>query len=158
MIIGQSLHSVFSILMRYLIVFLPLTLVLLLPIYYLGDLLGATLIQVFGNVFGLFLRPLIISLLYIFIFAVMLSSRLEKFNQYLWFSRFSTQEIKRIYKTYIYGITSIFGITLIVVCLTLFFGANFWVNWFDSRNYLSLYFLVVLVFAPLIAIIPRRAI
>jgi hypothetical protein len=158
MIIGQSLHSVFSILMRYLIVFLPLTLILLLPIYYLGDLLGAALIQVFGNVLGLFLRPLIISLLYIFVFAVMLLSRLEKFNQYLWFSRFSTQEIKRIYKTYIYGITSIFGITLIVVCLTLSFGANFWVNWFDSRNYLSLYFLVVLVFAPLIATIPRRAI
>jgi hypothetical protein len=76
----------------------------------------------------------------------------------LWFSRFSTQEVKRIYKTYIYGITSIFGVTLIVVCLTLFFGENFWINWFNSRNYLSLYFLVVLVFAPLLATIPRRAI
>jgi hypothetical protein len=124
----------------------------------LGDLLGATLIQVFGEVLGLFLRPLLISMFYIFVFSVMLSSRLEKFNQYLWFSKFSTQEIKCIYKTYIYGITSIFGITLIVVCLTLSFGANFWINWCDSRNYLSLYFLVVLVFSPLIAIIPRRAI
>jgi hypothetical protein len=158
MTIGQSLRSVFSSLMRYLVVFLPLTTVLFLPIYYLGDLLGATLIQVFGEVFGLFLRPLVISMFYIFVFFAMLSSRLEKFNQYLWFSRFSTQEIKRIYKTYIYGITSIFGITLIVVCFTLSFGANFWINWFDSRNYLSLYFLVVLVFAPLIATIPRRAI
>jgi hypothetical protein len=158
MTIGQSLRSVFSALMRYLIVFLPLTIVLLPPIYYLGDLLGATLIQVYGEVFGLFLRPLVISMFYIFVFSVMLSSRLEKFNQYLWFSKFSTQEIKRIYKTYIYGITSIFGVTLIVVCFTLSLGANFWINWFDSRNYLSLYFLVVLVFAPLIATIPRRAI
>jgi hypothetical protein len=158
MIFVQSLRGVFSILMRYLTVFLPLTLALLLPIYYWGDLLGAGLIQLFGNALGLFLRPLVISMLYIFILAVMLSSRFEKFNQHLWFSRFNTDEIKRIYKTYIYGITSIFGITLIVVCLTLTFGENFLINWFDSRNYLSLYFLVVLVFAPLIATIPRRAI
>ncbi len=158
MTIGQFFEKVFSALMRYLTVFLPLTLALLLPIYYWGDLFGVGLIQVFGDSLGLFLRPLLISMFYIFVFSVMLSSRLEKFNQYLWFSKFSTQEIKCIYKTYIYGITSIFGITLIVVCLTLSFGANFWINWFDSRNYLSLYFLVVLVFAPLIAIIPRRAI
>ncbi len=158
MTIGQFFEKVFSALIRYLTVFLPLTLLLLLPIYYWGDLLGVGLIQVFGDSLGLFLRPLVISVLYIFVFAVMLSSRLEKFNQYLWFSRFSTQEIKRIYRTYIYGITSIFGVTLIVVCLTLSFGANFLINWFDSRNYLSLYFLVVLVFAPLIATIPRRAI
>jgi hypothetical protein len=158
MTISHSLQSGFSVLIRYLIVFLPVNTVILLPIYFWGDLLGATLIQVFGEVFGLFLRPLVISMFYIFVFSAMLSSRLEKFNQYLWFSRFSTQEIKRIYRTYIYGITSIFGVTLIVVCLTLSFGANFWINWFDSRNYLSLYFLVVLVFAPLIAIIPRRAI
>lgn len=158
MTIAKSLRSVFSILMRYLIVFAPITLVLLLPIYYLGDLLGATLIQVFGDVLGLFFRPLVISMLYIFVFAVMLSSRVEKFNQHLWFSSFSTQEIKRIYKTYIYGLTSIFGITLIVVLLTLSLGSDFWINWFDSRNYLSLYFLVVLMFAPLIAVIPSREI
>lgn len=158
MTIAKSLRSVFSILMRYLIVFAPITLVLLLPIYYLGDLLGTSLIQVFGDVLGLFFRPLVISMLYIFVFAVMLSSRVEKFNQHLWFSRFSTQEIKRIYKTYIFGLTSIFGITLIVVLLTLYLGSDFWINWFDSRNYLSLYFLVVLMFAPLIAVIPRREI
>lgn len=158
MTIAHSLHSGFSILIRYLIVFLPLTTLILLPIYFWGDLLGASLFQLFGDILGLFLRPLVISMLYIFVFAVMISSRFEKFNQYLWFSRFSTQEIKRIYKTYIYGIASIFGVTLIVVCLTLSLGENFWINWFDSRNYLSLYFLVVLVFAPLIATIPRRAI
>ena len=158
MIFAQSLRSVFSILMRYLIVFIPLTLTLLLPIYYVGDLLGTTLIQVFGDVLGLFFRPLVISMLYILVFSVMLSSRVEKFNQYLWFSRFSIQEIKRIYKTYIYGLTSIFGITLIVVLCNLFLGSDFWINWFDSRNYLSLYFLVVLMFAPLIAVIPRREI
>jgi len=158
MTIGHSLHSGFSVLIRYLIVFLPLTTLILLPIYFWGDLLGAILFQLFGDVLGLFLRPLVISMLYIFVFAVMLSSRFEKFNQYLWFSRFSTQEIKRIYKTYICGITSIFGVTLIVVCLTLSLGENLWINWFDSRNYLSLYFLVLLVFATLIAIIPRRAI
>ncbi len=158
MTIGQFFEKVFSALMRYLTVFLPLTLALLLPIYYWGDLFGVGLIQVFGDSIGLFLRPLLISMLYIFVFAVMLSSRLEKFNQYLWFSRFSAQEIKRIYKTYIYGITSIFGATLIIVCLTLSFGSNFWINWFDSINYLPLYFLLVLVFAPLVAIIPRRAI
>jgi len=158
MTIGQSVCNVFSILMRYLIVFLPITLALLLPIYYLGDLLGASLFQLFGDVLGLFLRPLVISMLYIFVFTVMLSSRLEKFNQYLWFSRFSTQEIKCIYKIYIYGLTSIFGITLIVILLTIFLGSDFWINWFDSRNYLSLYFLVVLLFAPLITTIPRRAI
>jgi hypothetical protein len=158
MIIAQSLRMLFSILMRYLIVFLPLTLALLLPIYYLGDLLGASLIQLLGDVLGLFLRPLVISMLYIFIFVVMLSSRVEKFNQYLWFSKFSIQEIKCIYKTYIYGLTSIFGITLIVVLFTLLLGLNFSINWFDSRDYLSLYFLVVLMFAPLIAVIPRREI
>ena len=158
MTISHSLQSGFSVLIRYLIVFLPVTTVILLPIYFWGDLLGASLFQLFGDVLGLFLRPLVISMLYICFFAVMLSSRFEKFNQYLWFSRFSTQEVKRIYKTYIYGITSIFGVTLIVVCLTLFFGENFWINWFNSRNYLSLYFLVVLVFAPLLATIPRRAI
>jgi hypothetical protein len=158
MTISHYLHSGFSVPIRYLIVFLPITLALLLPIYFWGDFLGATLIQLFGEVLGIFLRPLVISMLNIFVFAVMLSSRLEKFNQYMWFSRFSTQEIKRIYKTYIYGLTSIFGITLIVILLTLFLGSDFWINWFDSRNYLSLYFLVVLLFAPLIVIIPRRAI
>jgi hypothetical protein len=158
MTISHSLHSSFSVLIRYLIVFLPVTTVILLPIYFWGDLLGASLFQLFGDVLGLFLRPLVISVLYICVFALMLSTRFEKFNQYLWFSRFSIQEIKRIYKTYIYGITSIFGVTLIVVCLTLSLGENFWINWFDSREYLSLYFLVVLVFTPLIATIPRRAI
>ena len=158
MTIGHSLYSGFSLLIRYLIVFLPVTTLILLPIYFWGDLLGASLFRLFGDVLGLFLRPLVISILYIFVFAVMLSSKLEKFNQYLWFSRFSNQEIKRIYKTYFFGITSIFGITLVVVCFTLSLGENFWINWFDSRNYLSLYFLVVLIFAPLIATIPRRAI
>ncbi len=158
MTIGHSLYSGFSLLIRYLIVFLPLTTLILLPIYFWGDLLGASLFRLFGDVLGLFLRPLVISILYIFVFAVMLSSKLEKLNQYLWFSRFSNQEIKRIYKTYIFGITSIFGITLVIVCLTLSLGENFWINWFDSRNYLSFYFLVVLVFTPLIATIPRRAI
>lgn len=157
MTIVQSLRSVFFVLMRYLIVFIPITLVLLMPIYYWGDLLGTGLINLFGEVLGLFLRPLIISLLYIFIFTVLLASRVEKFNQYLWFNKFSTQEVKRIYTTYIYGITSIFVATLIVVFITLFFGSDFWINWFNSRNYLSSYFLIVLVLAPLIAIFPRRA-
>jgi hypothetical protein len=157
MTIAQSILSLFSVLMRYLIVFIPITLVLLMPIYYWGDLLGTGLINLFGDVLGLFLRPLVISLFYIFIFTVLLSSRVENFNQYLWFKKISAQEVKRIYLTYIYGITSIFVATLIVVCLTLFFGSDFWINWFNSRNYLSSYFLIVLVLAPFIAIFPRRA-
>lgn len=152
----KSMRSLFSVLMRYLIVFIPITLVLLMPIYFWGDLLGTELINLFGDVLGLFLRPLVISFLYIFIFTVMLSSSVEKFNQYLWFNKFSAREVKRIYSTYIYGITSIFVATLIVVCLTLFLGSDFWINWFNSINYLSSYFLIVLVFAPFIAIFPRR--
>jgi hypothetical protein len=157
MIIIQPVRSLFFVLMRYLIVFIPITLVLLIPIYYWGNLLGSGLINLFGEVQGLFLRPLVISLLYIFIFTALLSSRVEKLNQYLWFNKFSTQEVKRIYKTYIYSITSVFVVTLLVVCLTLFFGSDFWINWFNSRHYLSYYFLIVLVLSPFIAIFPRRA-
>jgi hypothetical protein len=152
MTIGQSFEKVFSILMRYLTVFVPLTLALLLPIYYWGDLLGAGLIQLFGDTLGLFIRPLVISMLYIFILSAMLSSRFENFNQHLWFSRFNTDEIKRIYKTYIYGITSIFGITLIVVCLTLTLGENFWINWFDGfifyeKSYKYIFELIIITTA-----------
>ncbi len=158
MIFVQSLRGVFSILMRYLTVFLPLTLALLLPIYYWGDFLGAGLIQLFGDALGLFLRPLVISMLYIFILAVMLSSRFEKFNQHLWFSRFKTDEIKRIYKTYIYGITSFFVASLIVVLFTLFLGSDFLISWFNVSSYLFGYFLLILALVPLITIIPQREI
>lgn len=157
MTITQSIRSLFSVLMRYLIVFIPITLVLLMPIYFWGDLLGTSLIQLFGDVLGLFLRPLVIALLYIFIFGTMLSSRFEKFNQYLLCNKFSTKEVKRIYTTYIYGITSIFVVTLIIVFFTLFLGSDFWINWFNSRDYLSFYCLSVLIVAPFVAIFPRRA-
>jgi hypothetical protein len=156
MTIIQSICS-FSFLRRYLIVFTSLTLVILIPIYYLGDLLGVGLIKLFGEVLGLFLRPLVISLLYIFIFTALLSSRFEKFSQYLFFNKFSTKDVKRIYKTYVYGLSSIFVVTLVVVCLTLIFGSDFWINWFNSRHYLSYYFVIVLVLSPFIAIFPRRA-
>jgi len=157
MTISQSIRSTFFSLIKYLAVFVPFTLILLLPIFLWGDLLGIALIHLCGEVYGLFLRPLVISIFYVFVLTGMLLPIFQRLSQYFWFNRFSAQLVKRIYKTYIYGITSFFAITLLVVCLTLLFGEDFWVNWFNTKNYLFGYLLVVLVVAPLIALVPHRA-
>jgi hypothetical protein len=157
MTISQSTRNIFFSLIKYLAVFVPFTLMLLLPIFLWGDFLGIALINLFGEVYGLFLRPLVISIFYVFVLTGMLLPIFQRFSQYFWFNKFSAQLVMRIYKTYIYGITSFFVMTLLVVCLTLLLRADFWINWFNSRNYLFGYFLVVLVVAPLVALVPRRA-
>jgi len=157
MTISQSIRNILFSLIKYLAVFIPFTLMLLLPIFLWGDLLGIALINLFGEVHGLFLRPLIISIFYVFVLTGMLLPIFQRFSQFFWLNKFSEQLVKQIYKAYIYGITSFFVLTLLVVCLTLLLGADFWINWFNSRNYLFGYFLVVLVVAPLVALVPRRA-
>ncbi len=157
MTIHHSIRNVFFSLTKYLAVFVPFTLILLLPIFLWGDLLGIALINLFGEVYGLLLRPLVISIFYVFVLTGMLLPIFQKLSQNFWFNRFSAELVKRIYTIYVYGMTSFFVVTLLVVCLTLLLGADFSINWFNSRNYLFGYFLVVLVVAPLIALVPRRA-
>jgi hypothetical protein len=141
---------------NYLVIFIPMTLLILVPIYYFGGDLGNLLIEKFEVTTGLYLRPLVISGILILVLLLLSSSRLEKFNELLWFRQFSKGRIKSLYSTYIYGIGSFALLTLLIVIKTVFFYSANDINWFSSRSYLWGYFLLVLFFSPVIFLVKRE--
>lgn len=144
--------------LKYLSIFIPMTLLILLPIYYFGGELGNFLIEKFGITTGLYIRPLVIAVTFIALLFFMSTSNLEKINELLWFKQFSKEKIKALYKTYILGLSSFASLTLLIVIKTTFFYAENDFNWFNSRNYLFGYLLLILFFTPLIFLVKRKKI
>jgi hypothetical protein len=141
---------------KYLAIFIPMTLLILAPIYYFGGDLGELLIEKFEVTTGLYLRPLVISGILISVLLLLSSPKLEKLNELLCFRQLSKEKVKLLYKTYIYGIGSFALLTLLIVIKTIFFYSTNDINWFSSRSYLWGYFLLVLFFSPVIFLIKRK--
>jgi hypothetical protein len=125
-----------------------MTTLVLLPIFFFGDILGELLIGFFGSTTGLFLRPLTISAIYIAILVLLLSPSLSKTNCLLWFTSLSDLQIRKIYKTYIYGFISFAALTSVVAISTLLYQSESKVHWFNSREYLFFYLLLILAVSP----------
>ncbi len=140
---------------NYLVIFVPMSLLILAPIYYFGGDLGELLIEKFEVTTGLYLRPLVISGILISVLLLLSSPKLEKLNELLWFGQFSKEKIKSLYSTYIYGIGSFALLTLLIVIKTIFFYSPNDINWFSSRSYLWGYFLLVLFFSPVVFLVKR---
>ena len=151
MVMTNNLHKYFlSPIFKYLAIFIPMTLLILLPIYFFGGDLGEFLIEKFEVTTGLYLRPLVISGILISVLLLLSSSKLEKLTELFWFKQFSREKIKLLYKTYIFGIGSFALLTLLIVIKTIFFYSTNDINWFSSRSYLWGYFLLVLFFSPVV--------
>ena len=144
-------------LFKYLAIFIPMTLLILLPIYFFGGDLGELLIEKFEVTTGLYLRPMVISGILILVLLLLSSPTLEKLNELLWFRQLSKEKVKLLYKTYIYGIGSFALLTLLIVIKTIFFYSTNDINWFSSRSYLWGYFLLVLFFSPVIFLVKPKA-
>jgi hypothetical protein len=140
---------------NYLVIFIPMTLLTLAPIYYFGGDLGELLIEKFEVTTGLYLRPLVISVILILALLLLSSTKLEKLNELLWLRQFSKEKIKSLYWTYIYGIGSFALLTLLIVIKTIFFYSANDINWFSSRSYLWGYFLLILLFSPVVFLVKR---
>jgi hypothetical protein len=136
--------------LKYLAVFIPMTAILLLPIFYFADVLGEQLIAMFGETGGLFMRPLVISGIYIGLLTLLLSPSLTKVNSYLWFKCLSDIQIRTLYKTYIYGLGSFAVLITLLILMTLFFYSKESINWFNTRDYMFFYLLIVLAISPII--------
>lgn len=134
--------------LRYLAIFIPMSLLLLVPMYLYGDELGLMLIAKFGNAIGLYIRPIVMASTYIIVLVILMSPKLEKFNSFLWLNKLDYEEIKNIYRAYIYGIGSFALLTLLIILNTIFFHSANGVNWFNAKDYLFVYFLVVLFALP----------
>ena len=141
-----------SIFLNYLTIFIPMTALVLLPIYFFGDVLGELLIRFLGNTTGLFIRPLVISAIYIAILILLISPSLTKTNCLLWFKSLSDFQIRRIYRTYIYGFISFGVLTAVVILSTLFDQSESNINWFNSSNYLLFYLLLILAVSPIFSL------
>ena len=148
----KKLKEIKSIFINYLTIFIPMTTLVLLPIFFFGDALGELLIRFFGNTTGLFMRPLAISLIYIAILMLLLSPFLSKMNCLLWFKSLSDLQIRKIYKNYIYGFISFAALTAAVVISTLLDQPESKINWFNSRNYLFFYLLLFLAVSPIFSL------
>jgi hypothetical protein len=156
MVMTNNLLKYFlSPLFKYLAIFIPMTLLILLPIYFFGGDLGELLIEKFEVTTGLYLRPMVISGILILVLLLLSSPTLEKLNELLWFRQLSKEKVKLLYKTYIYGIGSFALLTLLIVIKTIFFYSTNDINWFSSRSYLWGYFLLVLFFSPVIFLFRR---
>jgi hypothetical protein len=156
MVMTNNLLKYFlSPLFKYLAIFIPMTLLILLPIYFFGGDLGELLIEKFEVTTGLYLRPMVISGILILVLLLLSSPTLEKLNELLWFRQLSKEKVKLLYKTYIYGIGSFALLTLLIVIKTIFFYSTNDINWFSSRSYLWGYFLLVLFFSPVVFLVKR---
>jgi hypothetical protein len=116
--------------------------------YLYGHELGLILIDKFGDTIGLYIRPLIMASTYIIALAILMHPKLEKFNSSLWLNKLNYEEIKNIYKTYIYGIGSFAMLALLITLKTTFFHTDNGINWFNAKDYLFVYLLVVLCASP----------
>jgi hypothetical protein len=156
MVMTNNLLKYFlSPLFKYLAIFIPMTLLILLPIYFFGGDLGELLIEKFEVTTGLYLRPMVISGILILVLLLLSSPTLEKLNELLWFRQLSKEKVKLLYKTYIYGIGSFALLTLLIVIKTIFFYSANDINWFSSRSYLWGYFLLILLFSPVVFLVKR---
>jgi hypothetical protein len=156
MVMTNNLHKYFlSPIFKYLAIFIPMTLLILLPIYFFGGDLGEFLIEKFEVTTGLYLRPMVISGILILVLLLLSSPTLEKLNELLWFRQLSKEKVKLLYKTYIYGIGSFALLTLLIVIKTIFFYSANDINWFSSRSYLWGYFLLILLFSPVVFLVKR---
>ena len=141
---------------RYLGVFLPISLMILSAIFQWGDELGEFLIQRFGVVYGLYMRPIVIALFPIVILAILSLPNFEKLNQLIWFSKFTKDQINYISKSYIYSVGSFASLSLVVVLMTLFAYSENGINWQNSKDYLVLYLVFVLVVTPMFHVFNLR--
>lgn len=134
--------------LRYLCILIPMSSLLIVPIYFYGDEFGLVLIDKFGDTTGLYIRPLVMVAIYIITLGILLYPKLEKLNEALWLKQLDYVEIKNIYKTYIYAISSFGLITLLVVLKTSFAYTADGINWFNTKDYLFIYLVVALCVSP----------
>lgn len=150
------IKKITGVVIRYFSVFLPITTLILLPIYLYGEDLGIFLIDLLGPTLGLYIRPILISLIPITIFSLLRLPSFNKFNEIISFRKISTQQIHFIYKSYIYSLGSFAFITFVVVFMTVFVSRAAAINWYTAKDYIFVYLLLMLVITPMFHIFNIR--
>jgi len=138
-------------LIQYLSIFIPMGVLIIFFALWLGELLGGPLIRYFGDSFGLFVRPVVISGIVIALLYGLSMPLLVKTNLLIWFKRFTTEEINSIYRYYIYGIGSFAFLTTLVI-LNTYLALIASITWFNADEFLIGYLLVLLVVMPAICL------
>lgn len=141
---------------KYFSVFIPITILILAPIYLYGDELGLFLIDTFGPVIGLFIRPIVIAIIPIIVFSFLHLSLFNKFNELISLNKVSIQQMHSIYKSYIYSLGSFILLTLAIIFKTLFISHTYGVNWYSARNFIFIYLISVCLVTPIFHVLNLR--
>lgn len=147
------IKKVLAPIIRYLLVFIPISGLMLFLIMEYGDELGIYLIDQLGPVYGLFIRPIVIVVIPMIILGVLSLPIFDSFNRYLWLKRLNKEQISFIYKSHLYSLGSFALLTLTIILMTLFISHTEGVNWYTAKQYVFYYLLLVLFGTPILHVI-----